>query len=90
MILQDLSLDDFHEQLLSKALQLVNASITDREDLKPYLLHSRAISAYDAVTLLAQSVGVAFDLGGDSCTDTRLIQVAFKNVFMVSKLEYKY
>ena len=90
MILQDLSLDDFHEQLLSKALQLVNASITDREDLKPYLLHSRATSAYDAVTLLARSVGVAFDLGGDSCTDTRLIQVAFKNVFMVSKLEYKY
>ena len=88
-VLQDLPLDDFHDQLLSTALELVNASSLTEEDLKPYLLHSRATSAYDAVTLLARSVGVAFNLGGDSCTDTSLIQVAFQNVFMVSKLQCK-
>ena len=89
-VLQDLLLDDFHDQLLSKAPELVNTSSLTEEDLKPYLLHSRATSAYDAVTLLARSVGVAFDQDGDSCTDTSLIQVAFQNVFMVSKLQCKH
>ena len=57
-------------------------SLTE-EDLKPYLLRSRATSAYDAVTLLARSVGVAFDLGGDNCTDYRVIQAVLEKEFMV-------
>ena len=57
-------------------------SLTE-EDLKPYLLRSRATSAYDAVTLLARSVGVAFDLGGDNCTDYRVIQTVLEKEFMV-------
>ena len=66
--------------------------ITDRfpslteEDLKPYLLRSRATSAYDAVTLLAQSVGVAFDLGRDSCTDTNVVQVVLDYEYLVQFL----
>ena len=74
-------LDDFHSKLVDKALDLF-PSLTE-EDLKPYLLHSRATNAYDAVTLLAQSVDIAFDQGGDSCTNTSLIQVALDRVFMV-------
>lgn len=57
-------------------------SLTE-DDLKPYLLHSRATSAYDAVTLLARSVGAAFEHGGDSCTDTNVIQVAMDKAFLV-------
>ena len=84
--LQDLPLDEFHSQLLSKAVDLF-PSLTE-EDLKPYLLRSRATSAYDAVTLLARSVGVAFDQGDDSCTNTSLVRMVFQNIFMVRKLEY--
>ena len=75
-------MDDFHGKLVSKALEIF-PSLTE-EDLKPYLLHSRATNAYDAVTLLARSVDVAFDQGGDSCTNTSLVQVALEKVFMVS------
>ena len=67
---------------MAKALDLF-PSLTE-EDLKPYLLHSRATNAYDAVTLLAQSVGVAFDQGGNNCTDSSLVQVALEKIFMVS------
>jgi hypothetical protein len=89
MLLQDLALDDFHDILLSKALANgLSSSRADGEDLKPYLLRSRATNAYDAVTLLARSVGVAFNQGGDSCTDTSLIRLVFQNVFMVSQLEF--
>ena len=77
-----MSLDDFHSKLVNKALELF-PPLTE-EDLKPYLLRSRATNAYDAVTLLARSVDVAFDQGGDSCTNTSLIQVALEKVFMVS------
>ena len=75
----------FHSQLLSKAVEQF-PSLTE-EDLKPYLLRSRATSAYDAVTLLARSVGVAFDQGEDSCTDTSLVRLVFQAIFMVSKVE---
>ena len=81
MFVQDLSLGEFHSQLLSKALDLF-PSLAE-EDLKPYLLRSRATSAYDAVTLLAQSVGVTFDQGGDRCTDTQLEQMVLEDIFMV-------
>ena len=84
-MLQDLPLNDFHNMLLSKAVDLF-PSLTE-EDLKPYLLRSRATSAYDAVTLLARSVGVAFDQGEDSCTDTSLVRLVFQAIFMVSKVE---
>ena len=57
-------------------------SLTE-EDLKPYLLRSRATSAYDAVTLLARSVGVAFDQGEDNCTETSVIRTALEGEFMV-------
>ena len=57
-------------------------SLTE-EDLKPYLLRSRATSAYDAVTLLAWSVGVAFDQGEDNCTETSVIRTALEGEFMV-------
>ena len=67
---------------MAKTLDLF-PSLTE-EDLKPYLLHSRATNAYDAVTLLARSVGVAFEQGGDNWTDINVIQVAFEKVFMVS------
>ena len=83
-LLQDLSLDDFHDMLWSEAVDLFPSLIG--EDLKPYLLRSRAVNAYDAVILLARSVGVAFDQGGDICTDTSLVRGAFQNIFMVSKL----
>ena len=75
-------MNDFHSQLLTKAVDLF-PSLTE-ENLKPYLLRSRATNAYDAVTLLAKSVDVAFRQGGDSCTDTRLTQVALEKVFMAS------
>ena len=71
----------FHSQLISKALDLF-PSLTE-EDLKPYLLHSRATSAYDAVTLLARSVGVAFNQSRNSCTNTHLQQIALEEIFMV-------
>ena len=77
---------DFYSKLLSKTTEL-HPSLAE-EDLKPYLLHSRAASAYDAVTLLAQSVGVAFDLGGDSCIDTSVIQVLLDQGFLVPSYEY--
>ena len=72
---------EFHSQLLSKALDLF--PLLTEEDLKPYLLHSRAANAYDAVTLLAQSVGVTFEQGRDSCTNTRFQQAALEEIFMV-------
>ncbi len=76
-------MDEFHSQLVSKALDLF-PSLTE-EDLKPYLLRSRATNAYDAVTLLARSVGVAFNqAGGGKCNNISVIQRAFENVFMVS------
>lgn len=65
---------EFHSLLLKKMLKLFPSLI--EEDLKPYLLHSRATNAYDAVTLLAKSVSVAFDQGGDTCTDTSTIRRA--------------
>ena len=67
---------------MAKALDLF-PSLTE-EDLKPYLLRSRATNAYDAVTLLARSVGVAFDQGGNNCTDSNLVQVVLEKIFMVS------
>ena len=78
---QESTVQDFYSKLLVKAIEL-HPSLTEK-DLKPYLLHSRATSAYDAVTLLAQSVGVAFNFGGDSCTDTSVIQVALDQEFLV-------
>ena len=68
---------------MSKARDLF-PSLTE-EDLKPYLLRSRATNTYDAVTLLARSVGVAFEqAGGDNCNNVNVIQIAFEKVFMVS------
>ena len=83
---QGTTLEDFHSQLLSKAADLF-PSLTE-EDLKPYLLRSRATNAYDAVTLLAKSVDVAFKQGGDSCTNISIIQVSLDKVFLVSKKPY--
>ena len=83
-MLQGLHLDDFHLMLMNKALNLF-PSLTE-ESLKPYLLRSRATSAYDTVTLLARSVGVAFDQGGESCTDTTLIKTALDHIFLVSSV----
>ena len=73
-----MSLDEFHSQLLSKAVDLF-PSLTE-EDLKPYLLRSRATSAYDAVTLLAQSVGVAFRQNQDEegCPTTEQVQAVLE------------
>ena len=63
---------------MSKALDLF-PSLTE-EDLKPYLLRSRATSAYDAVTLLARSVGVAFDQHQDkgNCPSVEKVQTALE------------
>ena len=80
--IQSMPLNEFHSQLVSTALDLF-PSLTE-EDLKPYLLRSRATNAYDAVTLLARSVGVAFEQSQDSCTDTNLVQVALERLIMVS------
>ena len=78
-----MSLDEFYRQLIAKSHDLF-PSLTE-EDLKPYLLRSRATNAYDAVTLLAKSVGVALtERGGDSCeTDLRVMQVAMEEGLMV-------
>jgi hypothetical protein len=87
-MIQDLSLDEFHSQVVPKALDLF-PSLTE-EDLKPYLLRSRATNAYDTVTLLARSVGVAFNQasGGAECSNVSAIQTAFnfEKIFMVSCL----
>ena len=73
---------EFHSQLTSKAVDLF-PSLTE-DDLKPYLLRSRATNAYDGVTLLARSAGLAFDQGGGSCTSMRHLQkVALEEIFMV-------
>ena len=72
---------EFHSQLLSKAVKLF--PLLTEEDLKPYLLRSRATSAYDAVTLLARNVGVAFRQGGKTCTDIYFQQVVLEEIFMV-------
>ena len=80
--MQGLTLNDFHSQLLSKALDLF-PSLTE-EDLKPYLLRSRAANAYDAVTLLARSIGVAFEESENNCIDINLVQVALERTVMVS------
>ena len=68
----------FHSQLLSKAVEQF-PSLTE-EDLKPYLLRSRATSAYDAVTLLAQSVGVAFrqNQNEEGCPTTEQVQAVLE------------
>ena len=71
--------------LADKMHDLFEVSSLTEEDLKPYLLRSRATNAYDAVTLLARSVGVAFDQGGDRCTDTRVVQLALEKGFMVGR-----
>ena len=82
-ISQDLSLDEFHRQLIAKSHDLFPSLI--EEELKPYLLRSRATNAYDAVTLLAKSVGVVLaERSGDNCNDDGLVQVALENLFMVS------
>ena len=76
-------MQNFYSKLLKKTTDLFrNPSLTE-EDLKPYLLRSRATSAYDAVTLLARSVGVAFNQSGDSCTDTNLVQVVLDYEYLV-------
>ena len=87
ILFQDLSLGEFHSQLLSKAVTLFPSLTKLEEDLKPYLLHSRATSAYDAVTLLARSVGVAFNQGDNSCTNTSLVRMVLQNIFMVRNLD---
>ena len=74
-------LDEFHSQLVSKALALF-PSLTE-EDLQPYLLRSRASNAYDAVTLLAESVDMSFRVRGNSYADTEVIQKALENIFLV-------
>ena len=74
---------EFHSQLLSKAVTLFPSLTELEEDLKLYLLHSRATSAYDAVTLLARNVGVAFRQGGKTCTDIYFQQVVLEEIFMV-------
>ena len=74
--MQDQSMSDFHAKVIAEALKLF-PSLTE-EDLKPYLLHSRATNAYDAVTLLAKSVGVAFNQGEGLCPDTRKVQAALE------------
>ena len=63
---------------MSKARDLFS-SLTE-EDLKPYLLRSRATSAYDAVTLLARSVGVAIDQHQDegNCPSIEQVQTALE------------
>ena len=76
-----MTLSEFHSLLLIKTLELF-PSLAE-EDLKLYLLHSRATSAYDAVTLLAKSVSVAFDQGGDICTNTSMIRRTL-DYFMVN------
>ena len=78
---QDMQLADFRSSLVKKALNLF-PSLTEK-DLKPYLLHSKATSAYDAVTLLAKSIDIAFDPGGEICDDTAMVQVALEKVFLV-------
>ena len=76
-------MQNFYRKLLKKTTDLFrNPSLTE-EDLKPYLLRSRATSAYDAVTLLARSVGVAFNQSGDSCTDTNLVQAVLDYEYLV-------
>ena len=69
---------EFHSQLVSKARDLF-PSLTE-EDLEPYLLRSRATSAYDAVTLLARSVGVTFDQHQDegNCPSVEQVQTALE------------
>ena len=76
-----MSLDEFHGKLIAKAVDLF-PSLTE-EDLKPYLLRSRATNAYDAVTLLAKSIDMALNQSGDGCIDTEVVQVALEKVFMV-------
>ena len=72
----------FHSQLLSKALELY-PSLTV-EDLKPYLFRSRSTNAYDAVNLLARSVGVALDqASGEDCANSSQTQLALEKVYMV-------
>ena len=80
---------DFNRMLADKMRDLFDVSSLTEEDLKPYLLRSRATSAYDAVTLLAWSVGVAFDQGGDRCTDTCVVQLALEKGFMVGHSDHR-
>lgn len=72
---------DFQSIILNKALKLM-PSLTEK-DLKPYLLHSRATSAYDAVTLLTRSINVAFNQDGEICDDTTVVKGALEKVFLV-------
>lgn len=59
--LQNSTLSDFNSKLLDKAKMVFPA--LQNEDLTPFLLNSRAVSAYDAVILLqAISVGSATNL----------------------------
>ena len=72
----------FHNQLLSKALELY-PSLTV-EDLKPYLFRSRSTNAYDAMNLLARSMGVALDqASGEDCANSSQTQLALEKIYMV-------
>ena len=72
---------DFLSIVVNKTLKLF-PSLSEK-DLKPYLLHSRATSAYDAVTLLTRSIDMAFDQDGEICDDATVVQVALEKVFLV-------
>ena len=72
---------DFQSILVNKVLKLF-PSLTEK-DVKPYLLHSRATSAYDAVTLLTRSIDMAFGQDGKICDDATAVQVALEKVFLV-------
>ena len=78
---QDMSLDEFHRELIAKSHDLF-PSLTE-EDLKPYLLRSRATNAYDAITLLAKSVGAAFtEQSGDNCIGAREVGGAVETIMV--------
>ena len=60
--LQDISLSDFQLQLISKTKELFPL-IPDKLNLTPYLLHSHAVSAYDAVTQLSRALTNSIECG---------------------------
>lgn len=72
-ILQDSSMSDFLPRLMAKVTELFPN--LEQVDVLPYLLNSRAVSAYDAVMLLVHSVTSSFEMSEDPLNPCLLVSV---------------
>ena len=71
ILMQDLSASQFQEELLLKTRELFPTLAS--AELSPFLPHSRATSAYDAVTLMARAWASVLTRN-ETCSNSSLLQ----------------